>query len=334
MHSVLSLCTCKRTHIPRLELTEMLTNILKLWYFILANVLFANIKGEELVDVSLLGDIQMFLLKFWVVIIIFKCNHVILTQIGGYFISCGVVLAMQFWFKLEIKNGKTTSTSFFPFSIQSTVLFCALRSDVSRGCWHDSTVLLKGFFFFSFWSVWSSKKCKVNFSTSVAAKENQQLLRLESWTHLYAEEGAKRKSRNTVWCVNKPRLEHLLRGGSREHISRELAPKKTTPIILNPQMDLGRKWFSNDPGQATGSWINLHVIIKVLTALWLCWRDTLEKLPCFLGGNTMTGLWDRTGSERFKWLAQVAAESVNKTHREQSAVCRWKVSSFLPVTGF
>lgn len=207
-------------HIPRLEQFEMLTNILKLWHFILANVLFANIKGEGLLDVSLLRDIQMFLLKFWVVIIIFKCNHVISTQIGRYFISCGAVLAMQFWFKLEIKHGKTTSTSFFPFSIQSTVLFCALRSDVSRGCWHDSTVLLKGAFF-SFWSVWSSKKCKVNFSTSVAAKENQQLLRLESWTHLYAEEEAKRKSRNTVWRVNTLRLEHLLRGGSRRaHLQR------------------------------------------------------------------------------------------------------------------
>lgn len=143
----------------------------------------------------------------------------------------------QSWFEHKVKKKRewdnATATSFFPLSIQSSVL-CSEPRCVSGGCWHDSTVSMEGFCS-SFWS--KNTKCKVNFSTSALAKDIQQTWRVyEGEPHAPVRRGREGRGRAGPLANASTGLVWNICGveEAAERTSRESAPKKTTPLVPKP----------------------------------------------------------------------------------------------------
>lgn len=138
------------------------------------------------------------------------------------------------------KRGRGTTkqpqphSSFFP----SSHPFCFVLWCVSGGCWHDSTILLKGFFFqFLACVEGRKKKCKVNFSTSALAKDIQQLFRSTRELNTPVRRGRDGRGRaETLSNASTGLVWNICREEEAgERISWEPAPKKTTPVIRKPQ---------------------------------------------------------------------------------------------------
>lgn len=156
------------------------------------------------------------------------------------------------------KRGRGTTkqpqphSSFFP----SSHPFCFVLWCVSGGCWHDSTILLKGFFFSvsGLCKGAEKKNAKSTFPLQLSPKTFSNCLGVwESWTHLYAEEGMgeeEQKHCPTHQQASSGTSVERRKLGSASPESR--LQRKQLPSSENHKTDLGRKWSSSNAGQADG----------------------------------------------------------------------------------
>lgn len=91
-------------------------------------------------------------------------------------------------------------------------------------------------------------KSKVNFSTRALATDMQQKSGVQEGGQRTCTQrkGRERKSRNTVQRINKLRLEHLWKGGSRgAHLLRGGSKENNSRHLKSHKTALERKWFSS-----------------------------------------------------------------------------------------